>query len=152
MLVVVSCASRNHAEDFVCLYLKLQNFCHSWFYNESAMQSTDVLHVGRCCCSLGFGYGFMILVFCVCNHVYLQTMLAGVKLEVMVPSQETPDQGSISMPQSPPLSFVSCFMFKIIWILLRSSSWTFSNYEFFLWMHSCRFSNASHLLSSCQAW
>jgi hypothetical protein len=40
-------------------------------------------------------------------------MLAGVKLEVMVPSQETPDQGSISMPQSPPLSFVSCFMFKI---------------------------------------
>jgi exosome complex RNA-binding protein Rrp42 (RNase PH superfamily) len=42
------------------------------------------------------------------------TMLAGVKLEVMVPSQETPDQGSISMPQSPPFSFVSCFMFKII--------------------------------------
>jgi hypothetical protein len=56
------------------------------------------------------------------------------------------------MPQSPPLSFVSCFMFKIIWILLHSSSWTFSNYECFLWMHSCRFSNASHLLSSCKAW
>ncbi len=114
MLVVVSCAATNPVEDFVCLYLKLQNFCRSWFYNESAMQSPDILHVRCCsCCSLGFGYGFMILVFCVCNCVFLQTMLAGVKLEVMVPSQETPDQGSISMPQSPPLSFVSCFMFKI---------------------------------------
>jgi exosome complex component RRP43 len=32
------------------------------------------------------------------------TMLAGVKLEVMVPSQETPDQGSITVDfQMPPI-------------------------------------------------
>lgn len=40
------------------------------------------------------------------DNLSLQTMLAGVKLEVMVPSSETPDQGQIGRIMCSPLVHV----------------------------------------------